>query len=454
MYQYKGLEDMIAAIITPVGMGGVGIVRVSGKEAIGILAQIFVSRSKSDPKSWKTFTVHHGWVKTAAGDILDEALVTLMRAPKSYTCEDVVEISCHGGPAAVRAVLELCLTNGARLAQPGEFTKRAFLNGRIDLAQAEGVLDVINARTEAALRASERQLKGDLSVALEGLRQELLVILADIEAVINFPEDDTQGGQNEKLAQHINAVRTRLGELLATAKGGRILKEGIKVVICGKPNVGKSSLLNALLRAPRAIVTDVAGTTRDVLEEMANIDGIPVNLVDTAGILVPRDKVEEEAVRRSQASIESADIVLLVLDASRPLEKTDLELLNMIKNRHLLVVLNKSDLPSKISDECSHPTVRVSAITRLGLDELKSVMVRMALDGEGFDGRGLVINDMRHAESLRRADEALVRVSKDVSLEFSAENIKAAVNELDAITGRQVDDDVIDAIFSKFCIGK
>jgi len=218
--------------------------------------------------------------------------------------------------------------------------------------------------------------------------------------------------------------------------------------------VGKSSLLNALLRSPRAIVTDVAGTTRDVLEEMANIDGIPVNLVDTAGILVPRDKVEEEAVRRSRASVESADIVLLVLDASQPLEKTDLEMLEAIKNRHLIVVLNKSDLPPKVSDACSHPVVRLSALTGQGLDDLKAAMGRMVLGGEGFDGRGLVINDMRHAESLRRADEALARVSKDISLEFAAEDIKSAVNELDAITGRFVDDDVIDHIFEKFCIGK
>ncbi len=453
MYQYKGFEDTIAAIITPVGVGGVGIIRLSGTDAVLILERIFSGHGPVSPRAWKTFSVHHGWVKTSSTDVLDEVLVTLMRAPKSYTCEDVVEISCHGGPAAVRFVLELCLSHGARLAQPGEFTKRAFLNGRIDLAQAEAVADVINARTDAALRACERQLKGDLSVALEDLRARLLVILADIEAVLNFPDDTSQVAPT-KWHGGVLEVRERLAALLATVQSGRILKEGVKVVICGKPNVGKSSLLNALLRSPRAIVTDVAGTTRDVLEEMANIDGIPVNLVDTAGILVPRDKVEEEAVRRSRASVESADIVLLVLDASQPLEKTDLEMLEAIKNRHLIVVLNKSDLPPKVSDACSHPVVRLSALTGQGLDDLKAAMGRMVLGGEGFDGRGLVINDMRHAESLRRADEALARVSKDISLEFAAEDIKSAVNELDAITGRFVDDDVIDHIFEKFCIGK
>ncbi|MBF0331415.1 MAG: tRNA uridine-5-carboxymethylaminomethyl(34) synthesis GTPase MnmE [Candidatus Omnitrophica bacterium] len=454
MYQYKGLEDTIAAIITPVGMGGVGVVRLSGKDSFVILERIFFGRSGASPKTWKTFSVHHGWVKTASGDVLDEVLVTLMRAPKSYTCEDVIEISGHGGPAAVRALLELCLVNGARLAQPGEFTKRAFLNGRIDLAQAEAVLDVISARTDAALRACERQLKGDLSVELEQLRAQLLTVLADIEAVLNFPEDDTQSLQAERLTGNIRRVRERLTALLATVQSGRILKEGIKVVICGKPNVGKSSLLNALLRAPRAIVTDVAGTTRDVLEEMANIDGIPVNLVDTAGILTPRDKIEEEAVRRSRASVDSADIVLLVLDQSRPLENTDRDLLALIKNPHTIIVLNKADLPVIVENKFDVAAVNVSALTRSGLDELRQAMLKMALGAQGFDGRGLVINDMRHAESLRRADEALARVSAEASLEFAAEDIKAAVNELDAITGRYVDDDVIEHIFEKFCIGK
>ena len=454
MYQYKGLEDTIAAIITPVGVGGIGVVRLSGESAVSILERFFTGRSGTSPALWTTFTVHHGWIKSSTGDLLDEVLVSLMRAPKSYTCENVVEISCHGGPAAVRAVLELCLMHGARLAQPGEFTKRAFLNGRIDLAQAEAVLDVINARTDAALRAGERQLKGDLSLELDALRQRLLVMLADIEAVLNFPEDDTQARQDEKLSRSISDVRARLAGFLASAKSGRVLKEGIKVVICGKPNVGKSSLLNALLRAPRAIVTDVAGTTRDVLEELANIDGIPVNLVDTAGILTPRDKVEEEAVRRSRASVESADIVLLVLDQSRLLEATDHELLAEMKNPHMVVILNKADLAPVVVTPFKFPTVQVSAITRQGLEDLKQAMIKIALGASGFDGRGLVINEMRHVESLRRADDALARVSTDASLEFAAEDIKLAVNELDAITGRFVDDDVIDHIFEKFCIGK
>jgi tRNA modification GTPase len=458
MYQYKGFEDTIAAIMTPSGTGGVGIVRLSGPDVVAILRRVFIGKNPADPSGWPTFTVHYGWIKAGSGDVLDEALVSIMRAPKSYTCEDVAEISCHGGPAAVRAVLELCLENGARLAQPGEFTKRAFLNGRIDLAQAEAVLDVISAKTEAALRSSERQLKGDLSTEIDALRAALLQVLAGIEAVLNFPEDDTEAGQGEKLRFDIALVRQRLAGLLATAKSGRILKEGIKVVICGKPNVGKSSLLNALLRAPRAIVTDVAGTTRDVLEELANIDGIPVNLVDTAGILQPRDKVEEEAVRRSRASVESADIILLVLDQSLPLDEVDHALMAEIKNPHTVFVWNKADLASYKEIPPGRLSVRVSAMTRHGFDELKAMMVRIALDGQGFDGRGLVINDMRHVEALRRAESFLIRAAATAadnrSFEFAAEDIKNAVNELDAITGRNVDDDVIEQIFSKFCIGK
>ncbi len=458
MYQYKGFEDTIAAIITPAGTGGVGIVRLSGADAFAVLARVFTARDGTQPSAWPGFSVHYGRVTTGAGDVVDEALAAVMRAPKSYTREDVAEISCHGGPAAVRAVLELCLENGARLAQPGEYTKRAFLNGRIDLAQAEAVMDVINARTDAALRAGERQLKGELSTELDAVRQALLNALAGIEAVLNFPEDDTDQGQAAALRDDLAAARGRIEALLATAKSGRILKEGIKVVICGKPNVGKSSLLNALLRAPRAIVTDVAGTTRDVLEEAANINGIPVNLVDTAGILAPRDKIEEEAVRRSRAAVESADIVLLVLDGSRPPEAVDRVLAAEIRNPHTIHVRNKADLPAAEGHGAHARTVNISALTRLGLEELKAAMITLACDGAACDTRGVILNDIRHVDALRRAGEALVRavdaLRDKVPPEFAAEDLKLAVNELDAITGRNVDEDVLERIFSGFCIGK
>ncbi len=458
MYQYKGEDDTIAAIITPAGSGGVGIVRVSGKDTAGVVSRIFTGKSCGAPSEWRAYSIHYGWIKAEAGDVIDEVLVAWMPGPKSYTCEDVAEISGHGGPAVIRLILNHCLQAGARLAAPGEFTKRAFLNGRIDLAQAEAVLDIITARTEAGVRAVERQLKGDLSVELETLRAMLLGVLGGIEALLNFPEEDTDAGQAGKVVRDMALILTRLDALLSTAPRGRILKEGIRVVICGKPNVGKSSLLNALLRAPRAIVTDVAGTTRDVIEECVNIDGIPVNLVDTAGILVPRDKVEEEAVRRSREAIASADIVLCVLDQSCPLDETDRALIAGISHPRRIMVLNKADLPSGLGHDVFEGSPKVSALRRDGMDELRRAMVRMATGDAAVEARGVLVNDVRHAEALQGAKEALQRAKHAAlqgdPLEFSAEDIKAAVNALDAITGRHVDADVIDHIFAKFCIGK
>jgi tRNA modification GTPase len=439
-------------------------VRLSGAAAFTVLAQVFRAEGGRPVPDWPTHTVHHGWVLTPEGEPLDEVLSTVMRAPKTYTAEDVVEISCHGGPAVARAVLERCLKSGARLAEPGEFTKRAFLNGRMDLAQAEAVLDVISAKTDAALRLGVHQLKGDLSKGLESIRQELLEAFAGIEALLNFPEEDTNSDQGGRVLAVLTKALAEIDELLATAHSGRVLIEGIRVVICGKPNVGKSSLLNALLKEPRAIVTDLAGTTRDVLEETANIRGIPVRLIDTAGILKPRDRVEEEAVKRAHASIESADVVLLVVDRSQPLEDDDLRLIASIKAPHAFIVANKRDLPlkfdiSRLTDLApSLPLVNVSALTKEGLAELQDQVAQLALGGKVPDGRGVVVHSLRHQEALQRGREALARAVSSVedktSLEFVSEDIKTAVNALDAITGRNVDADVIDEIFSRFCIGK
>ena len=308
------------------------------------------------------------------------------------------------------------------------------------------------------MRAVERQLKGDLSAELENLRGMLLSVLAGVEAILNFPEDDTDAGQAAGVHRDIQAVATRLDALVATAASGRILKEGVRVVICGKPNVGKSSLLNALLRVPRAIVTDVAGTTRDIIEECVNINGVPVNLVDTAGILLPRDKVEAEAVRRSRASMASADMVLCVIDQSCPPDESDRAVMAEISNPHTIIVFNKADLPAAPGHLTAGVQVRVSALKREGIDELRAAMIRIVLGEAVLDARGVLINDARHAQALRRAQQALERAQKAVlnhdSLEFAAEDVKAAVNELDAITGRDVDADVLEHIYSKFCIGK
>ncbi len=464
MYQYKGMTDTIAAIITPLGAGGVGIVRVSGQAALAVAGHIFESKVPTALQDWRGFSVHYGWVKDEQVRVIDEVLLTFMRGPKSYTAEDVIEISCHGGSAVVRSVLTLCLKNGARLAEPGEFTKRAFLNGRIDLAQAEAVMDIVSAKTETALRVCERQLKGELSAALFTIREALMTVLSDIEALLNFPEEQVDLGQSERMGKSLDEALGRINALLATAQCGQILREGVRVVIAGKPNVGKSSLLNALLRVPRAIVTDVAGTTRDVLEEEANINGIPVNLVDTAGILSPRDKVEEEAVRRSHENVTGADIVLLVLDQSMPLEAVDRELLMRIKDAPKIIVLNKTDLqPAFSSSEVAGllpgaRIIEVSALEKRGMDALREAVSALAIKDTASLSEGIIISDLRHAEALRGAAGHLVRAKESIedgaSAEFPAEDIKSAVNALDGITGRFVDDDVIEQIFSKFCIGK
>lgn len=465
MYQYKGHDDTICAIATAPGAGGIALVRLSGPAALKTLAVIFRAKNKKDVAGWLSFTMRYGWiVDPSSNENVDEVLVTLMRAPKSYTCEDVVEISSHGGVVSARTILELCLKHGARLAEPGEFTKRAFLNGRIDLAQAEAVMDVVSARTEVSLRSGAHQLKGDLSRALESAREGLLGVFAGIEALLNFPEEATNAGQAQRLHRDIEGALGKIRELLSTAHAGRVLREGVRIVICGKPNVGKSSLLNALLRHPRAIVTDVAGTTRDVLEETANIGGVPVNLIDTAGILVPRDKVEEEAVRRSYGSIDGADVVLLVLDQGQTLEEADRELVHRVKDARTIVVLNKCDQPCALTPaEISgllpgKKIVSVSALTRQGMDLLEGAITECALGQVSLSGSGVLLGNIRHIEALERARTYLDRgreaLDQGAPFEMVSEDVKGAINQLDAVTGRNIDEDMIERIFARFCIGK
>lgn len=465
MYQYKGMTDTIAAIITPSGIGGIGVVRLSGKEAIDILKKIFKSKKKDDClDEWKSFSTHYGLVYDDRQELIDEVLVTLMRAPKSYTTEDVVEISSHGGVAVVRVLLHTCLHFGARLAEPGEFTKRAFLNGRIDLAQAEAVMSVVQAKTVTALRVSERQLKGDLSSVLGNIREELVELLSHIEAILNFPDESVEEKKKEDILKYLKKNISQVETLLKTASVGRILKEGIRMVIAGKPNVGKSSLLNTLLRTPRAIVTDIAGTTRDIIEEEANINGIPVRLVDTAGILSARDKVEEQAVFRSWENIKTADLVLLVLDQSSSLEDIDLQLLKQLQEQMKIIVLNKIDLPCQC--EKAHvqvfaeqkDIVGISVLNKEGLGSLIDRIMEKILQGQILSADGVLLSDIRHIQALEHCQQSLDRAQEALaqqhSFEFISEEIKTAVNALDAITGRFVDDDMIDGIFSKFCIGK
>ncbi len=465
MYQYKGMEDTIVAVATPAGAGGIGIVRLSGKEAIAIADRMFVSKNAKRPSDFKSFTVRYGWIKRAQdNEIIDEVLLTVFRAPKSYTAEDVVEISCHGGQVPLNAVFGEALDLGARLAEPGEFTKRAFLNGRIDLIEAEAVLDMITAQTGAFLRLSAQQLKGELSSELEGIRDGLMGVYTEIEAIVNFPEDDIDAAGRRQIAERIAVYQERVEKLILSSRNGRILKEGIRVVLCGKPNVGKSSLLNALLKQQRAIVTDIAGTTRDVIEESAQINGIPLVLVDTAGILEPRDLIEEEAIKRSHHSIESADMVLLVLDVSRPISEEDKLLLGKIKESNVLVVLNKTDLPNVLDEASLHglikdlKAVRVSALDKSSIEDLEAAIVDSFWQSGDEGGHGLMVSNIRHIQALKSAQSfitgAITILEQGIAMEFASEEIKNSVNQLDAITGRNIDADLLDRIFSQFCIGK
>jgi len=465
MYQYKGFEDTIAAIATPVGQGGIGIIRISGKDAISIADAVLRLHGGKKLASCQSHTVQYGRVVNAKSeDIIDEVLIVLMKAPKSYTSEDVVEINGHGGMTVITQVLKAVLNAGARLATPGEFTKRAFLHGRMDLTQAEAVLDIIHAKTENFVRQSQHQLKGELSTQLNQMREEVIKLYTMVEALINFPEDGIEAQGRAQILERISLQEGLIAKLLESSKSGRILKEGIRIVLCGKPNVGKSSLLNALLKEQRAIVTDIAGTTRDVLEESAQIKGISISLVDTAGILEPRDLIEEEAIKRSHLYIKSADLVILVLDNSRSLEEQDNLLMEQVKQACVLVVINKIDLETRLDQSVpakiftSNHVLEVSALDPLSIQRLETKIVDLIRQGKDLDAHGLLVSNIRHIKALEEAQNNLQAacrlMNEHTSLEFISEELKAAVNQLDAITGRNIDEDLLERIFSEFCIGK
>lgn len=462
-------EDTIVAISTPVGYGGIGIVRLSGKKALAVADQIFLSKGKKKPSGFKSFSVRVGWiVKKTKGrketSVVDEALLTVMRSPKSYTKEDVVEISSHGGIVSLRAIVNLAIEHGARLADPGEFTKRAFLNGRMDLTQAEAVLDIIQSKTDAFLKVSVNQLKGELATELEIIRKELMDIYTELEAVVNFPEDDIEADGRKRIKEKIEHSLKKIDKLLKSSEHGRILKEGIKIVICGKPNVGKSSLLNVLLKQPRAIVSEIAGTTRDTIEETASIQGIPFQLVDTAGILEPRDLIEEEAVKRSRMFMQSADLVLLVLDASRRWSKEDGIVLKNVKSQNIMVVVNKTDLPLKLDMKKveslfkDKKIAKTSVVAKKSISVLEKEIVEHVWHGRVIQTHGILISNVRHIQSLKQCEGYLVNMKnsliEDLPYELISEDVKEAVECLDQITGRSTNLDLINNIFSRFCIGK
>ena len=471
MYNYKDMEDTIVAISTAVGAGAIGMVRLSGKNAIEIADKMFVSKGSKKIFAMKSHSVCYGDVVDASADksssdpeIIDEVLVTVMRGPKSYTREDIVEFSCHGGMMSVKAILVLAIDLGARLADPGEFTKRAFLNGRIDLAQAESVLDIINSKTKSFLQVSAHQLKGQLSKELDFIRERLMDVYVEIEAIVNFPEDEIDSKSRSVIADKILREKDKVNKLIETSDHGKILKEGIKITLCGKANVGKSSLLNVLLKQPRAIVSEIAGTTRDTIEESVQIKGIPFQLVDTAGIIAPRDLIEEEAIKRSRMHFQSANIVLLVLDSNSELSQEDIDIIDSVGDRNVIVVVNKCDLDQVLDVEKvkglleETKIIAVSATERIGIEGLETEIVENIWHQKTVDTHGVMVSNLRHVEALKNCFELLEKLEnelrRDLSLEFISEDIKISVNYLDNITGRNIDHDLLDSIFSQFCIGK
>jgi tRNA modification GTPase len=454
------LIDTIAAISTPLGEAGIGIVRLSGLKAEEIARRMFKPRRPL--KRWRSHQLYLGHILDAHGQIIDEVLLTLMRAPHSYTREDVVEINCHSGYLVLKRILEEALAQGARLARPGEFTLRAFLSGRLDLTQAEAVLEVIQARTQAGLRVAASHLRGGLGRRVGNVRDHLLDLLARVEAALDFPEE-AQELQPHAMKEAIVSPVHLLRQLCDTYREGRLLKEGLLVVIAGPPNVGKSSLLNRLLAADRAIVTEIPGTTRDVIEEAINVQGIPVRLTDTAGLReAAGDRVEELGMARTRERLERADVVLYLVDGSRPLAEEDRRTLRELAGQPGLTLINKIDLPQVLLDEelarcTAFPVMKISALTGQGLEDLQQAVVSLALAG-GVRHEGEIITQARHHRHLAAGLDYLLKVQEllgpDTPWELVAEELREAIQELGEITGEEVGEDILDRIFSQFCIGK
>lgn len=456
--------DTIAAISTPVGEGGIGIVRVSGPDAVAIVDKVIESSAGIPVSEFPSHTLHLGKVRRPdTGDIIDEVIVSLMRAPRSFTREDVVEINCHGGIVPLRSTLEAVLSQGARLAEPGEFSKRAFLNGRIDLAQAEAIIDVIRSRTGKGLSAAIDNLEGSLSVEINRIREELRGVIARIEVNIDFPGEDPDSELTaEELAEMLTGVEKKIEQLLAGAGRGKILREGVKLVIAGRPNVGKSSLLNALLREKRAIVTDIPGTTRDVIEEMLNLGGIPCRIMDTAGIRPTGDKVEKIGVERSEELLEKADVVLMVMDAAAGILEEDLIVNNKAGNKKCLVVVNKSDLVNDVDlglweQAMGRECVALSAKTGQGLEALEE-KVRQIIESDTCVPEGPMVTRLRHERALKKAmghlRDARAACSGSVPEDIIAIDVREAWTSLGEITGETASEEIVDRIFADFCIGK
>jgi tRNA modification GTPase len=457
-------DDTIAAISTPIGIGGIGIIRVSGKDTIQIVDKIFRAMDKKSLLDKPSHTITYGHIVSEEGNILDEVLIMLMKAPKTYTKEDVIEINCHGGPIPLNAVLTEIIKKGARLADPGEFTKRAFLNGRIDLAQVEAVMDIIESKTELSLKQAVGQLEGKLSRQIKEYQSILMKIIARIEVSIDYPEYDQDEPITEDFEEEIRELLDRLNSLLKTADTGKMMREGVRTAIVGRPNVGKSSLLNALLEENKAIVTNIPGTTRDVVEAYLNIEGIPFMLLDTAGIRETEDTVEKIGVQKSKTSIEEADLILMLLDSYEGILEEDLEILEKVKDKRVFYILNKIDLGSNISQEkmdeklSNKMTLSISAKGQDGLNELKQAMKNFVIKGNVTVGNEATLSNMRQKQSLIHAIESLDKVAEAIDLglpeDCFAIDLHDAYGHLGSIIGEALKDEIINELFSRFCLGK
>lgn len=455
--------DTIAAVSTAMSSSGIGIIRISGSEAFAIADRIYSSKGgRKRLSDQKSHTIHYGFIKDG-DEVIDEVLVMLMRGPRSYTAEDTVEINCHGGVYAMRRVLDTAVKNGARPAEPGEFTKRAFLNGRLDLSQAEAVMDIIQAKNEYALQSSLSQLKGSVREAVRSIREKIIYHIAYIESALDDPEHISLEGYPGELDSVVDELQGKLGRLIDSAEDGRVMAEGIRTVIVGKPNAGKSSLMNLLVGEERAIVTDIAGTTRDILEENISLSGISLNIIDTAGIRDTKDVVEQIGVSRAKEYAKDADLIIYVVDASTGLDDNDEQIIEMLRGRQAIVLLNKADLEAvtteeMLSDKVEGPVISISVKENTGIGELENQLKSMFYKGDISFNDEVYITNIRHKAALVSAKESLSQVRDSIEAgmpeDFYSIDLMSAYEELGTIIGESVGEDLVNEIFSKFCMGK
>ena len=457
------MDKTIAAISTAMSASGIGIVRISGDEAMEVISRIYRSKNgNKDIKKVKSHTIHYGFIYDGE-EVVDEVLVMIMKGPRTYTGEDTVEIDCHGGVYAMKRVLETVLKNGAEIAEPGEFTKRAFLNGRLDLSQAEAVMDVIQAKNYMALKSSVEQLKGSVLRAVKEIRSKLIYHIAYIESALDDPEHISLDGYPQELLEVVEKERKEISELLKTADDGRMIQEGIKTVILGKPNAGKSSLLNYLVGEDRAIVTEIAGTTRDILEEYISLNGITLRVIDTAGIRDTEDVVEKIGVGKARQMAEDADLILYVVDSSMPLDENDQEIMELLKGRKSITIYNKTDLTPVVDieflkEKTASPVIPISAVEETGISQLEDEIRRMFFQGELSFNDEVYITNARHKAALEEALESLKLVKNSIEMgmaeDFFSIDLMNAYENLGRIVGESVGEDLVNEIFSKFCVGK